>query len=70
MSNPITPPASGNPLHDLYGKLPRGWEAWRGVSGLLYARKRRSSPPVVLRDVSADGLARKVADWEREHSQP
>jgi hypothetical protein len=68
MGNPTTPPASGNPLRELYGKLPRGWECWTGISGLLYARRRRSSPPVVLRDVSVDGLARQVADWEREHS--
>ena len=43
------------------------WEAWRGVGGLLYARLRRSSPPVVFRDVTGEGLARQIREWEREH---
>lgn len=25
------------------------WFVWRGISGLLYARKRGSSPPLVVR---------------------
>jgi hypothetical protein len=48
----------------LYGKLPRGWEAWVGVGGLLYARLRRSSPPVVFRAATAGELAAKVAEFE------
>jgi hypothetical protein len=32
------------------------WHAWRGVSGLWYARRPRSSPPLVCRNTSADGL--------------
>jgi len=42
-------PSPPDPLAPLYGKLPRGWECWRGVGGMLYARRRNSSPPVVLR---------------------
>jgi hypothetical protein len=53
-----------NPLAALYGKLPRGWEAWRGVGGILYARKPRTSPPAVLRAATAEELAAKVAEWE------
>jgi len=48
----------------LYGKLPRGWECWVGVGGLLYARRRLTSPPVVFRAATADELAAKVAEWE------
>jgi hypothetical protein len=50
--------------HPLRGKLPWGWECWVGVSGLLYARCPRSSPPIVVRDVTAEGLAAKVAEAE------
>jgi hypothetical protein len=53
-----------SPLAPLYGKLPRGWEAWVGVGGLLYARRRKTSPPVVLRAATADELARKVHQRE------
>jgi hypothetical protein len=51
-----------DPLAPLRGQFP-GWEAWCGIGGLLYARRRRSSPPVVFRDVTGDGLARQI----REH---
>jgi len=53
-----------SPLRSLYGKLPRGWECWVGVGGLLYARRRLTSPPVVFRAATADELAAKVAEWE------
>jgi hypothetical protein len=52
----------------LRGMLPVGWECWAGVAGLLYARRQRTSPPVVLRDVTTDGLARQVAHWEHQHT--
>jgi hypothetical protein len=53
-----------DPLAPLRGKLPRGWECWVGISGLLYARRPRSSPPIVVRDTTAEGLAAKVAEAE------
>jgi hypothetical protein len=56
-------PAPNDPLAVLRGRFP-GWEAWRGVSGLLYVRRRMSSPPVVLRDVTGEGLARQIREWE------
>ena len=56
-----------DPLAPLRGKLPRGWEAWTGVGGILYARRRKTSPPVVFRSASADDLGRQRREWEREH---
>jgi hypothetical protein len=53
-----------DPLAPLRGKLPRGWECWTGVAGLLYARYPKSSPPIVLRATSADELARLVREQE------
>ena len=35
-------------LADLRDEFPR-WVCWRGIAGLCYARKRLSSPPVVVR---------------------
>ena len=60
-------PAPHDPLTALRGQFP-GWEAWRGVSGLLYVRRRMTSPPVVLRDVTGEGLARKIREWEERRS--
>jgi hypothetical protein len=65
MNDPASPQRPPHdPLAPLYGQLPRGWEAWTGIGGMLYARKRRSSPPIVLRSTSADDLAAKVRDHE------
>ena len=55
-----------DPLPPLRGQFPR-WEACRGVGGLLYGRLRKSSPPVVFRDVTGEGLACQTREWEREH---
>jgi hypothetical protein len=60
-------PAPHDPLAVLRGRFP-AWEAWRGVSGLLYVRRRKTSPPVVLRDVTGEGLARKIREWEERRS--
>ena len=56
-----------DPLAPLRGKLPRGWEAWTGVGGILYARRRKTSPPVVFRSADACDLARQIRGWEQEH---
>jgi hypothetical protein len=53
-----------DPLAVLRGKFP-GWQAWRGVSGLLYARRLRTSPPVIVRAATADDLAAKITKYER-----
>lgn len=52
-----------DPLAPLRGQFP-GWEAWRGIGGVLYARRRKTSPPVVFRDVTGEGLARQIREWE------
>jgi hypothetical protein len=40
-----------------------GWHAWRGVGDTgFYARRERSSPPIVLRAETLDDLRRQV--WE------
>jgi hypothetical protein len=48
---------------EVRGQLPR-WEAWRGVSGLLYVRRRMTSPPVVFRGYTADSLAEQIREYE------
>jgi hypothetical protein len=32
------------------------WHVWRGVSGLVYARRPRTSPPIVVRGEDAVDL--------------
>ena len=44
-----------------------GWLAWEGaIAGLLYARRPRSSPPMVVRSTTTDGLRREIESAERE----
>jgi hypothetical protein len=62
MKDDPTPARASDPLATLYGKLPRGWEAWTGVGGILYARLRKSSPPIIVRAATAEELAAKVAE--------
>jgi hypothetical protein len=56
-------PAPHDPLAVLRGHF-SGWEAWRGVSGLLYVRRRMSSPPVVFRGYTAESLAEQIREHE------
>ncbi len=43
------------------------WHAWEGViAGLLYARRPRSSPPMVIRSVSVSGLRTEIIRCEQE----
>lgn len=43
-----------------------GWETWPGVlAGVVYARPR-STPPLVVRATSANGLREAIEDAERE----
>jgi hypothetical protein len=62
MGNLATP----DPLAPLRGKLARGWECWVGISRILYARWRKSSPPIVLRAGAAEELATKLAEAQRD----
>jgi hypothetical protein len=40
-------------------EFPR-WHVWRGVAGILYARKPKSSPPQVVRGDTVDKLASEI----------
>jgi hypothetical protein len=42
------------------------WHAWEGVFGLLYARWPQSSPPMVVRAVTPDGLRQAIEAAEQE----
>ena len=43
------------------------WHAWPGVlAGVVYARRPHSSPPMVVRSTTADGLRQAIEDAERE----
>lgn len=53
-------------LIPLLREFPR-WEGWRGVTGMLYMRLRKSSPPQVLRDRDPDELRAQVAAWHDGH---
>jgi hypothetical protein len=48
---------------EVRGQFP-GWECWRGLSGLLYVRRRMSSPPVVFRAVTVEELAAQIREYE------
>lgn len=52
-------------LAELYGRYP-GWECWVSVTNMLMARRRKSSPPKVVRDLTAEGLATKIEQIEQE----
>ena len=44
-----------------------GWQAWPGVlAGVVYARRAQSSPPMVVRAVTPDGLRQQIENAERE----
>jgi hypothetical protein len=53
---------------DLENEFP-GWHAWVGVSGdLYYARRLRSSPPVVFRSETVQGLCDLIAKYLSDRS--
>ena len=44
-----------------------GWHAWPGaLGGLLYARRPRSSPPLVVRSTTTEGLRLAIEDAEAQ----
>jgi hypothetical protein len=47
-----------------------GWQAWRGVSGLFYARRRLSSPPIVVRAGSLEDLRERVKEHLASKERP
>ncbi len=46
-----------------------GWHWWTGVSGILYVRRERSSPPVVFRGETMDDLKDQVRKHLAERAQ-
>ena len=64
-------------LRELLGQFP-GWEVWRGVSGTkFYARRRKSSPPLVISAPDVDALAALIqltsdhgANWRFSYVSP
>ena len=44
-----------------------GWQAWPGVlAGVVYARRPRPSPPLVVRAITPDRLRQAIEAAERE----
>ena len=44
-----------------------GWHAWRGtLGGVVYARRPRTSPPLVVRAITTDRLRREIEEAECE----
>jgi hypothetical protein len=43
------------------------WHTWVGVGGLLYARKLKSSPPVVYRATDPAELEARISEHEGQH---
>ena len=43
------------------------WHVWRGVAGLLYARRPKSSPPKVVRGKDLTTLRERIIDAEVVH---
>ena len=55
---PTGPGVTRNDVPDWWpyaAEFPR-WHVWRGVCGLLYARRPRTSPPVVVRGEDTEDL--------------
>ena len=55
-------------LEDVQSEYP-AWHCWRGIAGLLYARKPLTSPPVVIRGEDATDLRDKIRGWEGRNSR-
>lgn len=42
--------------------IPDGWTTWRGIFGLWYARRPRSSPPLVARAATEEELPAAISE--------
>ena len=57
-------------LAALQRAIPPNWRAWAGVTGRLYVRRLRTSPPPTLGGTAAADLARQAGTVERMYRQP
>jgi len=55
-------------LDDIKREFPR-WHAWKGISGLVYARRLKTSPPPVVRAEDPTDLRDQIRGWEHNHGQ-
>ena len=53
-------------LAEIEREWPR-WHTWKGIAGLLYARRNMTSPPVLVRDENATELLAQIRSWEATH---
>jgi len=56
-------------LEELAEETRGWWHVWPGVAGLVYARRDRHSPVVVLRAGSPAHLREQIVNWETRHPQ-
>lgn len=54
--DPAGNPANGVPAWWPYATELPDWHVWRGICGLVYARRRDTSPPVLVRGEDAVDL--------------
>ncbi len=55
-------------LDDVQAEFPR-WHCWRGIAGLVYARRPLTSPPVVVRGEDPMDLRDQIRGWEGTHEK-
>ncbi len=63
MSEPVSELAA------LRQAIPPNWRAWAGVTGRLYVRRLRTSPPRTLCGTVAEELARQAGTVERLYTR-
>ncbi len=51
---------------ELEREFPR-WHTWQGISGLWYASRRLTSPPVVVRGEDLTDLRDEIRRWTGTH---
>jgi hypothetical protein len=64
----VDPNTAEPTLADVETAWPR-WHTWRGVCGLLYASRRLTSPPAVVRGEDPRDLIDQVNAWESSHQR-
>lgn len=63
-------PSTAEPtLEDVEQTWPR-WHTWTGICGLVYASRRMTSPPAVVRGEDAQDLLDQVRAWEGKAVTP